>query len=185
MDSSHTKIIAIVGMPGSGKSKAATVFADADWPVVRLDDLTEEVMRRRELPAGEQSGRAVRESLRQEYGMAAFAIRNIPRIEKALEKKHHVVIDGMYSMEEYEYFRVRFGGSFSVLAVIASPSTRHSRLARRSYRPLTAQEAVGRDPAEIKNLNKGGPIALADYSVLNEASEEEFKAAVLALAHKF
>ncbi len=51
-------------------------------------------MQRRGLPAEEQSERTVRESFRREFGMAAFAIRNILRIEKALEKKHRVVIDG-------------------------------------------------------------------------------------------
>lgn len=185
MDSPQGKVVAIVGMPGSGKSVAAKVFADAGWPVVRLGDITEEEMQRRGLHAGEQSERTVRESLRQEFGMAAFAIRNMPRIEKAIQDEHRVVIDGMYSMEEYECFQSHFHQSFHVLGIIASPAVRHARLARRSYRPLTAQEAVGRDFSEIKNLNKGGPIALADSSLINESSEEEFRAAILALAHKF
>lgn len=184
MEVQPRKIIAIVGMPGSGKSVAAKAFADAGWPVVRLGDITEEEMKKKGLAPGEQSERAVRESLRQECGMAVFAIKNMPRIEKALAEERRVVIDGMYSMEEYEHFRERFGESFRVLAIIASPAVRHARLAYRPIRPLTAQEAQERDLAEIGNLNKGGPIVLADFSIVNEGPEAEFLVAVHALAHK-
>jgi hypothetical protein len=34
---------------------------------------------------------------------------------------------------------------------------------------LTPDEAAGRDRAEIEKLNKGGPIAIADFLVINES----------------
>ena len=34
-------------------------------------------------------------------------------------------------------------------------------------RPFTIKEAKARDYAEIENLEKGGPIAMADYTILN------------------
>jgi dephospho-CoA kinase len=42
-------------------------------------------------------------------------------------------------------------------------------------RPLTNQEAAGRDRTEIENTNKGGPIALADYTIINESSLPDLK----------
>jgi dephospho-CoA kinase len=45
---------------------------------------------------------------------------------------------------------------------------RYPRLAGRPVRPLTAEEAASRDKSEIENLNKGGPIAMADYVIPNE-----------------
>ena len=37
-------------------------------------------------------------------------------------------------------------------------------------RGLTPEEATSRDRAEIENINKGGPIAMADFTILNESS---------------
>ena len=42
-------------------------------------------------------------------------------------------------------------------------------------RPLTPEAAASRDRAEIENLNKGGPIVMADYTVLNETSMADLK----------
>ncbi len=35
------------------------------------------------------------------------------------------------------------------------------------------EEADSRDKSEIENINKGGPIAMADFTIVNEASLEE------------
>ena len=43
----------------------------------------------------------------------------------------------------------------------------------RPERCLTREEAVSRDRAEIENTNKGGPIAMADFTVINESSLED------------
>ena len=48
-------------------------------------------------------------------------------------------------------------------------------MAGRVNRGLTLEEATNRDRAEIENINKGGPIAMADFTVINEASLTELK----------
>jgi len=60
-----------------------------------------------------------------------------------------------------------------VVAVIASRYIRYERLAHRSVRRLSPEEAELRDFAEIEKLEKGGPIAVADYVILNDGSKEE------------
>ena len=55
-----------------------------------------------------------------------------------------------------------------VIAVVAPRNLRYHRLANRPERPFTHQEAEERDWAEIENLEKGGPIANADYFILND-----------------
>ena len=79
-----------------------------------------------------------------------------------------VVADGMYSWEEYLLLREHYGKRFKVLAVWSSPEDRYARLEVRPVRPLIGAEAVSRDRAEIENLNKGGPIAMADRTILND-----------------
>ena len=62
-----------------------------------------------------------------------------------------------------------------LVAVWASPKTRYSRLTNRLNRKLTMEEAASRDRAEIENLNKGGPIAMADFTIINESSLADLK----------
>jgi dephospho-CoA kinase len=171
------KVVSIVGMTGSGKSEVARLFRDSGFVMVRFGDITDEEVTRQGLPLTEENERPVRERIRRERGMAAYAELSVPRIDAAL-KTSSVVVDGLYSWEEYSYLKDYYKDDFIVVAIWASPKTRYSRLARRKVRPLTPQEAAGRDRAEIENLNKGGPICLADFTVLNDDSREGLKTQV-------
>ena len=114
------KVVAIVGMAGSGKSEAARVFADRGYLRVRFGDITDGEMKKRKMEVCEANERFCREQLRQELGMAAYAILNQPRIDAAL-KNSDVVADGLYSWEEYLSFKSYYGSRFYVVAVYASP----------------------------------------------------------------
>jgi dephospho-CoA kinase len=168
------KVVAIVGMAGSGKSEVARVFEAHNFIRVRFGDMTDEEMKKRGLERCEASERYCREILRKELGMAAYAILNQPRIDSALINTD-VVADGLYSWEEYLSFKKHYGDNFYVIAVCASPRIRYARLSRRSHRPLNAAEAASRDRSEIENLNKGGPIAMADFTIVNESSLEDLR----------
>lgn len=163
------KVVSIVGMPGAGKSEVARVFEESGFIRIRFGDVTDQEIKKGGLTLTEENERRVRERLRQEHGMSAYAKLNQPRIDAA-RKQSNVVIDGLYSWEEYVFLKQAYGEYFHVVAVWASPETRHSRLGLRSTRPLTREEAASRDRAEIENTNKGGPIALADFTILNESS---------------
>ena len=166
---SMNKVVAIVGMAGSGKSIASRVFEGKGFLRIRFGDVTEQEIRKQGLEVNEENERRTREALRDKYGMAAYAVLNQPRIDEAL-KNADVVLDGLYSWEEYDFFRKRYGVSFRVVAVWSSPATRYARLRERVNRPLTTEEASSRDRAEIERLNKGGPIAIADFTIINESN---------------
>ena len=162
-------MVAIVGMAGSGKSEVAWAFEDNGFTRIRFGDVTDEEAKKRGLALNEDNERHVRELLRKENGMAAYAKLNLPRIDAA-RKQSNVVIDGLYSWEEYLWLKDRYGADFTVIAVWAPPTTRYTRLSRRALRPLTRAEAASRDRTEIENTDKGGPIAMADYTLINESS---------------
>lgn len=163
------KVVAIVGMPGSGKSEVSRWFEKERFQRVRFGDITDEEVRKRGLVLNEENERQVRELLRREHGMAAYALLSLPRIDRALQTSD-VVIDGLYSWEEYRLLAERCRPGFKVVAVYASPETRYRRLVNRSTRGLTLEDARNRDVTEIENLNKGGPIAMADFTMVNESS---------------
>jgi dephospho-CoA kinase len=171
---STKKVVAIVGMAGSGKSEVARVFESEGFKKIRFGDITDEELQKRGLPRNEENERNVREDLRIEYGMAAYAELNKPKIDKLLESAN-VVIDGLYSWAEYIELKLKYGDKFSVMAVCSSPATRYNRLMHRQIRPLTREEAEDRDKTEIENSDKGGPIAMADFTVVNETSVEDLR----------
>jgi len=169
------KVVAIVGMTGSGKSEVARVFQENGFIPVRFGDVTDIELKKQGLPLTEENERPVREAFRKQHGMAAYAILNLPRIDEAL-KASNVVVDGLYSWEEYIHLKDYYGDNLIVVAVYSSPQTRYTRLGSRQIRPLTPREARSRDHAEIENMNKGGPIAIADYTLINEISFKDLKA---------
>jgi len=168
------KVVSIVGMTGAGKSEVARVFEENDFTRIRFGDVTDEEIKKRGLELNEENERYIRELLRKRHGMSAYARLNLPRIDSAL-KHSDVVIDGLYSWEEYAFLKNHFGEDFCVVAVWASPRTRYARLTSRLNRCLTLEEAVSRDRAEIENINKGGPIAMADFTIINESALENLR----------
>lgn len=174
-------IVAVVGMAGAGKSEVARIFEQHGFTRIRFGDVTDDEVRKQGLELNEGNERRAREQIREKYGMAAYAVLNLSQIDLA-SKQSPVVIDGLYSWEEYTFLKNYYGDSLFILAVWASPKTRHRRLAARHERPLTSEEAAQRDKAEVEKLNKSGPIAIADFTIPNESSlqslEREVKRAM-------
>jgi dephospho-CoA kinase len=168
------KIVALVGMAGSGKSEVARYFEKNGYIRIRFGDITDIEVKKRGLPLNEANELIVREQLRKEQGMAVYAKLNLPRIDQALQKSN-VVVDGLYSWEEFVLLKDYYGDKLKLVAVYSSPKTRSTRLAGRRIRPLTTKEAADRDKSEIENINKGGPIALADFTIINESSLRELQ----------
>jgi len=168
------KVVSIVGIVGSGKSEAARLFKDNGFAIVRFGDITDDAVKAKGLSLTEENERPIRERIRKEHGMAAYAKLSVPRIDAAL-KTSNVVVDGLYSWEEYLYLKDYYGDSFFVVAVWSPPRDRYARLGSRKIRPLTPQEAASRERAEIENLNKGGPIAMADFTIINDSSLANLK----------
>ena len=163
-----------MGMTGAGKSEVSTVFEENGFIRIRFGDVTDKEIEKRGLELNEENERYIREFLRKGYGMAAYAKLSVPRIDHLLESAD-VILDGLYSWEEYTLLKDRYGHRFTVVAVWASPETRYQRLTKRQVRPLTIEEAISRDVAEIENINKGGPIAMANFTIINESSIENLE----------
>ena len=71
-----------------------------------------------------------------------------------------------------------FPKNLSVMAVVVDKKLRYKRVARRPGRAFDAAAIRERDRSEIENLEKGGPIAAADYYVLNNGTIEEMEVRV-------
>lgn len=170
------KLVCIVGMTGAGKSIVADEFVKAGYGYVRFGQLTLDEVIRRGLPSSEKLEKEIREGFRKKYGMGAFATLNIPKFDELL-KKGNALGDGLYSWTEYKILKEKYKDRFFIIAVYAPPTLRYQRLVNRSkdvkhdpklrYRSFMLEEAEARDYAEIENIEKGGPIAMANYTIIN------------------
>jgi dephospho-CoA kinase len=172
MPQNKKPLLVIVGMAGSGKSTAARHLEKKGWRVIRFGALTMQELEKRGLPINEANEKAVREELRATHGMDAYARLLLPNIKESLAACP-TVIDGLYSWTEYKFLRSHFGEQMKLVAIYTTRSMRYARLSQRRIRPLSTEEAERRDYAEIENVEKGGPIAMADYTVINDGTEKE------------
>lgn len=160
------KIVAIVGMCGSGKSIASELLEKLGWYKVYFGGVTMKKLQENNIEITPDNEKVMREKLRSELGMGAYAKILLPEIDE-LSKKGNVVLDGLYSWDELNILQEYFNNQIIVVAVIVDKEIRYERLSKREIRPLTNEEAVKRDIAEIENSAKAGPIAYADYYIDN------------------
>ncbi len=166
-------ILAVVGLAGSGKTESAEYLKKVTgWPSVHFGNTVVSEVQRRGLPVNQTNEKLVRDELRSTHGMAAMAIINKDTVE-TLYQKGSVIIESLYSWEEYMVMRQLFGQSFRVVSIMACFEIRTKRLEQRPFRPLTRAELEQRDASQIETLHQAGPIARADYVVINEGTTQE------------
>lgn len=167
------KILAFVGMPGAGKSYCTDYLESKGIPSVYFGGIVVDEVKRRFGNITEAYEKQVREEFRAQDGMAAIAKRTIPKIDEILKTNDRVIADGLYSWSEYKMLKEHFGDAITVIAIAAPRKERHKRLATRPARPLSEQDVTSREYAEIENIEKGGPIANADYTIVNDSTPED------------
>ncbi len=159
------KLIAIVGMCGSGKSIASEYYENIGYKKIYLGGITMDKLKEENLEVNPENEKMMREKLRKEYGMGAYALLSIPKIEDLI-KTDNVVLDGLYSWDELKILKEKYP-NIKVISIVVDKNIRYERLTKRDIRPLTNEEAQKRDISEIENVAKGGPIAYADFYILN------------------
>lgn len=174
-----SKIIAFVGMPGSGKSTAVDYVSAQDFPRVYFGGVILDAMREAGLEVNAENEEKFREEIREREGKDFVVKRIIRQINDLIEAgQHQIIADGLYTWTEYKALKRAFPTEITVVAVLAARNVRQRRLAKRPVRPLTPAEVMERDWAEIENLEKGGPIAVADHYIINESTLEDYHAAI-------
>ncbi len=168
------KIIAIVGMCGAGKSVASEFLESVGYKKVYFGGITYDKLKELGIERTPNTEKQMRENLRKEYGMGCYAILSLPKI-KDFYQYSNVVIDDLYSWSEYEVLKEEFGDNVVLLGIVTDKKLRYSRIAVRPGRSYTNEEARDRDLSELKNIEKGDPIAYADYYVLNNGTIDEYK----------
>lgn len=183
-DSRDIKIIALVGMSGSGKSVAIDYLTERGVPKVYFGGMIYKEMQKRGIertPDGE-SEKQFREMIRQTEGqdwVVRQAIAEVKDLIAAGQKR--IVLDGVCSWTEYKILKHEFPGYLTFIAVVAPKQLRYDRVARRPERPFDAKAIRERDISEIENLEKGGPIAAADFYIMNDGTIDHLQSQLKAI----
>lgn len=167
------KLLAVVGMSGAGKSVITDYLEDNKWKKIYFGGITYKLMKKAGIERTEdgKSEKEFREKLRKEHGPECYAKFLEPEIRESLND-NNVVLDGLYSWYEYKYLIDKFP-DLKLLCVVTDKEIRYQRVAERVERAFDREAIVYRDLSEIENLFKGGPIAYADYYILNNGTKEE------------
>jgi len=166
-------IIAIVGLPGSGKTDAAAYLSTKGLPVIPFGKTVIDKVNQKKLPHSEKSHKEVREQLRAEHGAEAMAILNFDKIKTALKDNLIIVVEGMRSWEEYMYLKkVLSEVKLVIVCIYSEKLLRYKRISKRS--DMSEHYGEERDINEVIGINAGPTIAYADHVIKNNYSKEEF-----------
>lgn len=165
-------IVAVVGLCGAGKSEVTEIFIKNNFKKVYFGDVTFDEMKRRGLEINPDNERKIREEIRAKNDMSIYAKLSEPKIKNFYDNKENVVVESMYSWSEYKYLKAIYKDKFKVLAIVTDRNLRAERLKNREFRPLTDEQVTTRDYTEIENIEKGGPIAIADHFIVNNTGKE-------------
>ncbi len=162
-------LVCIVGMPGSGKSILVKAAREMGLKIITMGDIVREEVVKRGMRVNIDTLLEVAQELRRLRGDSYIAVKTLEKLGEVREDI--VVIDGVRSLIELEKFKEKH--RVIIIAVHASPLTRFKRLLKRGREgdPRSWEEFVKRDLVEL-SWGIGSVIALADYMVINEWSEE-------------
>lgn len=168
-DHQNVKIIAPVGLAGSGKSSVVEYLTEKGYPKVYVGGLIVQGVLDQGLELTPENERSYRETMREQHGKEVFMTMAIDQMKHLVAAgQHTIVLDGLYTWTEYKMLKHAFPGELTTIAVVTPKHLRYKRMSTREHRPLQQHEVDERDWAEIENLEKGGPIAIADFFIHND-----------------
>ncbi|MHA2037303.1 MAG: AAA family ATPase [Promethearchaeota archaeon] len=165
------KILALVGLPGSGKSTAIDAIRDLGVVITMGDIVRDEAKKRNIDPTGTNLGK-IAQQLRKNEGSGIIAKICVDLISKKKEKV--IFIDGIRSLAEVNIFRKYW--EFPIIAIIVDEKIRFRRLFKRSRSddPKNLETLKERDVRELGfGLDK--VLKEADYKINNNSTVDDLK----------
>ena len=125
------RVIAVCGMPGSGKGEFAQIMANNGCPVFSMGDMIRLEVKTRGLEESPEIFGIIAAELREKFGDDVLAVRLADTIDSELQSNQMVLIEGLRGTAEYEIFKNRWGVDFCTVAIVDSPDIRFARIQTR------------------------------------------------------
>lgn len=168
------RVVATVGMPGSGKGEFARVADEMGYHVVRMGDVIREEAERRGVAPSDANLGEVATDLREQHGDDVIAQRCVDAVRE--RDAELVVIDGVRGVDEVAVFEEAFGDDLVLVAVEAPFAERLERVGDRGRSDDVSSEQALRDRDERElGYGMGEAIEAADRRIANDGSLETFR----------
>ncbi len=173
--SSMARVVAVCGMPGSGKGEFAQVLSEHNIPVLSMGDMVRAEVRRLKLDESPGIFGEIAAQLRAEHGEDVLAVRLADAVDSHLESHPVVLIEGMRGTAERVVFDGRWRENFYSLAVVASADVRFTRIQNRGR-----SEDGDRQAFEIRDTRERGwgleqIIEESDFVIDNNVDLDTFR----------
>ncbi len=179
------KVLALTGMPGSGKSTASETLAGLGLPVVSMGNAVRSEMRKQGIEINDSNLRDFAAKSREKYG-PDYVIKLVSsELENAFVSSDSVVLDGARNIAEIDFLK-KANYNVYLAAIVADKSTRYDRMLKRHNKSDSdsVEGLVARDAKEL-GFGVSELIALSDYYIVNNYDGvEEFKNSLVSLCKK-
>lgn len=146
-----TRVVAVCGMPGSGKGEFAAHLEGTGVPVVSMGDMIRAEVRRRGLDEAPHVFGEVAAELRAEHGEDVLAVRLCDRVDELLLNHALVLIEGLRGTAEDAVFSARWNEDYRTVAIVANAELRFARIQQRGR-----SEDGDREAFETRNQRELG-----------------------------
>lgn len=177
------KLIAITGMPGSGKKIIRQEIEKKGIPVFVMRHVVEDDLKDKGIEPTNTSLREYATEIREKFGYDIVAKKSLEIVKKM--DVHVVILDGVRGDAEIHFLKTQPDIEFVLISAIASKETRFERLKHRGleWDMKTKEEFEYRDKKELSwGLHQA--IEMADYKIENEGTVEDFKKKINGLLNK-
>ncbi len=169
------RVVAVCGMPGSGKGEFAAVLAASGIPNVSMGDMVRAEVRSKGLVEEPHVFGQVAAELRANHGEDVLAVRLCDRVDELLNTHSLVLIEGLRGTAEDAVFSTRWGETYRTVAIEAEIELRFQRIVQRGR-----SEDGDRAAFETRNERERGwgldhLIANADDVLHNDVDLEKFQ----------
>ena len=168
------RVLAVCGLPGSGKGEFASVMERNGIPILSMGDMVRAEVSRLNIEESPGIFGEIAAQLRAEFGDDVLAKRLCDAVDKLLDTNEIILIEGLRGTAEFDLFNSRWGDNFSTIAITASRETRFERTQIRGR-----SEDGDISAFEIREKRETGwgldiLIEKADLTLTNESNLEDF-----------
>ena len=168
-------IVAVCGMPGSGKGEFSRVVEKFDIPIFSMGDMVREELRKREMPETPENVGHVAVDLREKFGDGVLAKRLIPHIESQVTQNKLIIIEGIRGVAEYDAFKEHWDENFKLLAIESDTEIRWNRIKTRGRGDDGDREAFDVRDTREKSWGLEKLLSLSEIQIKNNSEIIDFE----------
>ena len=175
MKAMNISIVAVCGMPGSGKGEFSRVVEKFKIPIFSMGDMVREELRSRGLVETPENVGYIAVDLREKFGEGVLAKRLVPYIENKFTENGLIIIEGIRGVAEYEVFKEQWNDKFKILAIESDTEIRWNRIKIRGRGDDGDREAFDVRDLREKSWGLERLLSLSDIQIKNNSEIVDFE----------